>query len=483
MKSLHIPNRERLKGQTIICRKCGNKTCSEKKENGNVKWVCKSSGKLLKSCPNPESQKFISALYNPFNQKNDLIIRHSTRNFEEFRKKHIELQEVERKIKTLYKTGQRQQAMNMVQAFRKKPKTKLKENLTVVKQVELTKDTDLETAMIIYNKWLKGDLGEVWEKRPESEKMKDNYRRTLERFHECLTKNGHTPIAITLASLEQEHLHCWVREVKLRYQAAKTRNDYLNNLNVVLNWFKTRSGVNICNALELVRREEVQGDTTIASLSEFKQMITLITPENGKGKETWKDSKTGKMVSKSKNYYRDWLVDGMWLALLLGGRGDDLTEFKWNEIKSRENENGDLVYWIELFDYKYYKAKSKQKTRHNHIPMYNQTFEILRGLGMQDKIGTDAYVLAPDFENRARMKRILSDSFRWFWRDVAKFDEKVKYKSLRSTFITLATNLAGDQWKLIQKHTNTETTRRHYYNKSVAVGNMFGQDFYDVNVA
>ena len=98
-------------------------------------------------------------------------------------------------------------------------------------------------------------------------------------------------------------------------------------------------------------------------------------------------------------------------------------------------------------------------------------------LGINEKIGPDEYVLAPKETNRKRMKRILGESFRWYWREVAGFNPNVKYKSLRSTFITLATNLAGEQYQLIQKHTKADITRKHYYDKSVAVSNMYGQDF------
>jgi hypothetical protein len=476
MKSLLIPNRDRLKGQTILCRKCGNKYCSQKGTDGKTKWMCKSIGKRIGSCPNPDSQRFTSTLYNPFTQKPDILIRHETRDFWEFRKRHNELLDIEREIKHLYKEGRLQQAMELVKSFRKKPKVKsIDESNPVVKEVIISSQTYLESAMYIYSDFIDGKIGEKWEKRPKSEKSIVNYKRALERFHTCLRKCGYNPEIITLESLSKKHLNCWVREVKDRYNSNKTQNDYLNSISTFLKWCSKRGAGEVCNSLDFVQRGKTKGDTSTASLLEFTQMMDLVTPENGKGYEKWTDGKTGKTVSKSKNFYRQWLYEGLWLSLLLGGRGDDITDFKWNEIHTR-TENGNSLYWIELFDHKYYAAQGVEKN--NFIPVYKQTYDILLSLGLKEKIGTEEYVIAPEFQNRKRMKRILGESFRWYWREVAGYNPQVKYKSLRSTFITLATNLAGEQYQLIQKHTKSDITRKHYFDKSVAVSNMYGQDFF-----
>ena len=72
----------------------------------------------------------------------------------------------------------------------------------------------------------------------------------------------------------------------------------------------------------------------------------------------------------------------------------------------------------------------------------------------------------------------MSRAFHWYWRTVAGLNPDIQFKSLRSTFITIASLSAmGDKWKLIQKHTNMDTTRKHYFEKSHAVSEMFGEDF------
>ena len=139
-----------------------------------------------------------------------------------------------------------------------------------------------------------------------------------------------------------------------------------------------------------------------------------------------------------------------------------------------KTEDGQKVYWIELKDHK------TESRDYNSIPVYEKTYDILIRLGLNEKMGSDKYVIAPEHQNRKTIKRILSNAFHWYWREVAGFDRNVKYKSLRSTYITLATNLAGDQYKLIQKHTKADTTRKHYIDSSRMVAGMFGQEFKDI---
>ncbi len=490
MNSLHIPTRERLKGQNIrcsICYKKGKGYCASKGENGKTAWKCKSTGKHLNTCNSPDSQKFISALYNPFSKKSDIIVQHDIRDFDEFRNKHNELLNIEKEIKRLYRIGKTTQAMAIVKSFRKQPKEneeqiKQQEQEDKSREINITKETYLEMAMFIYTEYLYGRKGEDWEKRPKTKKAIQNYTRTLEKFHECLSKRGFNPEVMQLETINKKHLHTWVREVKSWGLANKTENDYLNNVSIFFNWCSERGAGEICNALGHVEKGKTKGDTTMISFKDFKDMIALITPENGKGLDSWICGKTGKPKSKFKNFYRDWLPDGFWLSLLLGGRGDDMVDFKWNEIKHRKTEDGHDFYHIELFNHKHFRGNNEEKE--DFIVAYKQTYEILLRLGLKDKIGTDQYVIAPEVENRKRIKRILEDSFRFFWRlKTGSKENDVKFKTLRSTYITISENLAGSQSEMIRRHTKTDTTRKHYFNRSFAVSNMFGQDFFDLKTA
>ena len=330
--------------------------------------------------------------------------------------------------------------------------------------------------MYIYSDFLVGKKGENWEKRPKTNHTINNYKRSLERFHACLVVNGFQPELLSLKSIDTKHLHPWIREVKKRYRANKTQNDYLDNVKIFFNWCIDRGSGPICNALNQVKRGRTTGDTTIASIADFKRMIAIVSPKYSKEVYTYKDTKTGKIKEKTRKHYKPWLKDGFWLALLLGGRGDDISNFKWSEVHKKTDDKGNQHYWIEQLDHKYFMQNDVK--RYNYIPMYKQTYEILLGLGLKEKIGNDNYVIAPNFENRSRLKNILSASFNWYWKKVASLDPNVQFKSLRSTFITMASLSAdGDKWQLIQKHTNMDTTRKHYFEKSHAVSEMFGQDF------
>jgi len=154
----------------------------------------------------------------------------------------------------------------------------------------------------------------------------------------------------------------------------------------------------------------------------------------------------------------------------------DITYFKWSKVRSKKTENSSQHYWIELLDHKYLKQHNVE--RFNYVPMYKQTYNILLHLGLKENLGKDEYVLASDFKNRTRIKDIMSRAFHWYWRTVAGLNPDIQFKSLRSTFITIASlSATGDKWQLIQKHTNTNTTRKHYFEKSHVVSEMFGKDF------
>lgn len=477
MKSLNIPKRERLKGQTITCTKCrGKGYCSTKTSSNETKWVCKQTNKRLSTCSYPESQSYTSVLYNPLTKKSDILIKHSTRDFWTFRKKHIQLLNIEVEMKEHYKKGNIEHVIAILKNYKKIPKAfqkfKNKNSLAFV----INEDTYLQTAMELYNLYINGKKGESWEKRPTSKKVIEGYRRTLEKFHKCLIEAGFQPATLRLSNIHEVHLKPWVSEVKKTYNSPYTQNHYLNDLSVFLNWCTRRGATGISNYLDHVERAKTKGDTTTVSIDDFKNMLQLITVQNGKSSESWIDSKTGKEQTKTKNHYREWLNSGFFLSLLLGGRGDDIADFKWNEVKTKTNKHGKKLYWIELFDHKYYRKYKVEK--YDHITVYKQTYSILQSIGLDNKIGTSEYVIAPEIDKRSRVLRIMSESFRHYWRlYIGHHDSKISFKSLRSTNMTISSIVAGPNSDLIKKHTKSDTTRKHYIEKSMLVAEMFGDDF------
>ena len=483
MKSLHIPKRDQLKGQNIMCNRCwkkGKGFCSTKDKNGKSKWVCKTTGKRLSACEYPESQNFVSKLYTPIPKNSFIIVRHETRDFNEFTKRHQELLDIQKEMRSLYKNGEIERLNALINSFKKKSK-KPKEKEAIKeepsKEIIITQETYLETAMYIYGEFLYGRLGEDFEKRP-AKKTSENYMRALERYHICLVDNGYHPQVLPLKDIGKEHLVIWAREVFKRYDSNKTQNHYLNDVSTFLEWCADRGKFQIDNYLDKVKRGETEGDTRTIKLHQFKAMLELITPENGKGKEVWTDGKTGKVRSKKKNYYRDFLKDGLWLTLLIGGRGAETPKFKWSWIKYDEDEHGKKTHHIQALDLKYFNDTGKKK--YDFVVIYDKTREILDRLGFDEKVGKDEYVIAPDIDNRKTVQRNLSEGFGWFWKMyVGKNGEQLSIKHLRKTSITFSKMLQGELSKFTQKHTNSDTTREHYINKALMVGSMEGMEFKD----
>ena len=323
MKSLNIPTRERLKGQNIRCSICyrkGKGYCSSKGKNGKTSWKCKDKGKHINTCSRPESQKYISTLYNPFTKKSDIIVQHDTRDFKEFRTKHFELLEIETKIKYLHLEHNTNEALAIINSFKKQSTkvqpeedTKARDN----KEVIITPTTYLQSAMQTYTDFLYGKIGHELEKRPKNKRTVDGYARHLEVFHDCLGRNEYQPEFLPLKDITKKMLFDYAVEIKAWNKSEKTKNDYLDTVKTFFKWCTKRGAGPINNSLDNVERGQTEGDNTMIDFKRFKEMITLITPENSKSVEPYICGKTKKPRTKNKYHYKEWLADGLWLSLLM----------------------------------------------------------------------------------------------------------------------------------------------------------------------
>ena len=480
MNSLTIPLKQRLKGQTVACTICyakGKGFCSSKAKNGTTQWVCKESGASISKCERKPSHRFLSCLYNPFTQRPDIYIWHQTRDYHEYRQAHLKLLEIETEYKQLYKAGDFTQAEIIINSLKPTPSQSRSGQNThdaQSREIHLTPRTQIRSAALTYAAFLYGEKGGKHDRRPKNKKYINRCIDILERFINCLDRNGHNTHLITLGSLNKFQLECWIDEVKDSEIAGKTKNDYLNTISTFLKWCSKRGRITVCDHLDHIERDATEGDTTVIEPHEFEAMMELVTPEHSI-EETFEKHR-GKVKPRKRNHYRDWMQDALWLSLLLGGRGDDITEFKWSDVKTRTNRNGDTSYWIELFDHKFFRQHNKKQ--YIHIPIFKKTYDILLRLGLEDKLGTNEFVISPETENRDTVKRVMSRAFLWYWRLYAPDSErKVSFKSLRSTFVTIATIITGDQFEMVQKHTNRDTANKHYMKKSLAVSQMFGMDF------
>ena len=478
MESLHIPTRERLPGQTIWCYVCKT-VCAAKGKKGSTQWKCKKNKMHIESCPNKLSQVYTSFLYNPFSQRTDIAVRHSTRDFMEFKKKHMELIALSDEIKLNYRLGKRKEAMAIIEGLKSNQKNQEPKRVDAKKSEvqradgdfsSINKDTSLEGAMIFYNEWLKGKHRAKWESKVYAKKTITNYQRSLNAFHACMVKNKYSPERIAILQVNEVHKICWANEVYSKGLSNDATAAYINDVNTFLKWCVDR----IAGKIRRRTATSKKGDKTVTTIKDFVKMVDLITPENGKGTDGYKTLVSGRRVPKKKNYYRPWLQDAYWLSLLLGGRGDEIVNFQWNEVKSGEYEDGKRAYWIELRDHKVEDADD------NIIPMFDKTYQILLRLGLESKLGTSEYVIAPDIESRATIRNFLGKAWRWYWREVAGLNPKVKWKSLRSTNITLSNILSGDKAQYFKKHTKGDTERIHYMNSQLAAASMFGSEFKDI---
>jgi hypothetical protein len=89
------------------------------------------------------------------------------------------------------------------------------------------------------------------------------------------------------------------------------------------------------------------------------------------------------------------------------------------------------------------------------------------------------YIIAPEYKNRATLKKLLSSSFTHYWRATG-LQRKVTFKNLRKTYITRITDMIGEKAMFI-KHGSEKTSIKHYLNKKELISEMRNLSLYDIS--
>jgi integrase len=145
---------------------------------------------------------------------------------------------------------------------------------------------------------------------------------------------------------------------------------------------------------------------------EFYKLLNIMTPENG----------IKQSPSKKSNFFRPWLKNAYWLALLTGARRSELANFKWSDIHEEENVK---AFWI-------YCAKERRIVG---FIITAEVQKILDDLGFDEFQGTNNYVLAPEANfSRRSVIDLLSSSFTHFYKQL-ETGKNITFIALRKAFI------------------------------------------------
>lgn len=166
---------------------------------------------------------------------------------------------------------------------------------------------------------------------------------------------------------------------------------------------------------------------------------------------------------KKKNRYRPYLSNGFKLFLLTGGRREEVVDLKWSDIFS-------TTQGIKLFitdNKKVNRIKKDAIVRKKYIGINADLEDFLIELGMNEKIGTDEYILYPD--RTCTTKSIMDALSKGFthYKEGAGITKNISLSNLRKTYLTWHHQILGDDTGLVSSHSTNQVLEKYYLDPKV----------------
>ena len=166
---------------------------------------------------------------------------------------------------------------------------------------------------------------------------------------------------------------------------------------------------------------------------------------------------------KIENRYKSFLKDGFKLFLLTGGRREEVVDLKWSDIYSTPQGIKLLI----IDNLKVNRIKKDAKERKKYIGINADLEDFLIELGMNEKIGTDEYILFPKRDRSTKtMMNDLSKGFTYF-KNGAGINKKISLSNLRKTYLTWHHQVLGDDTGLVSSHSTTHVLDKYYLDPKV----------------
>ena len=168
--------------------------------------------------------------------------------------------------------------------------------------------------------------------------------------------------------------------------------------------------------------------------------------------------KVGK--STKRNMYRSWLKEAYKLKAYTGRRDDEIFYMKWNMIHFEK----DKPVYIQSPNQKINRLKNQYTSNdmdYVFVPIIEELELLLRDLGLKLYRSSDDYIIAPECTSREAMVTQASKSFTFYWNKLNR-DYDIRFKHLRSTYITANEIYSFRQGPKLKQHANSRVTDKHY---------------------
>ena len=414
MKPLHIPKRDRKKGEYIQCVYTGCKT--------TLSGKCKLSGKSQHTCKHGDSHRFLSKAYDPEKRRMVPIMLwpKELRDYKEFTRKHIlEVQKFESYGKS-------------------NPLIQIR-------------PSRLQDAVKAYFEWYCDISVPPHKRKNYSEKVQNNEFNNLREIKKALP--DYTLLKVT--DFNDDHVGLIYDH--LSQYANKTFNNKIYTIKSFFNYLIS-IGYDIKNPMDGVKNKIHQPQKTFIHPEDFSKLLSLITEENG-----IKFEKDGDKI-KRKSLFRPWLNFYYRLALSTGGRPDGLTGLKYEDITPD---------FVRLHNTK---VENKKNIDIIQLIIRTQEFnEVFEELCSFYNLRNGDYVLEPEETNRKKLSNHASKAWTHYWRQ-GNFHYKATCYELKDTHITLMLGKIPPELYqgMYGAHKELKTSIENYAKEEILVGNYKG---------
>ncbi|HTC00486.1 MAG TPA: hypothetical protein VK705_07370 [Ferruginibacter sp.] len=306
---------------------------------------------------------------------------------------------------------------------------------------------------------------------PHEVKLRENYYintvfRTIRILKEEITSHQRDLAKFKVSDITSEVVGWFYSGLESRGFKTPTFNNMRGNVNSFEIWLMERKYASARYFNKIKKKAWAVNPNSITK-QEFNSMIKLITRESG----MYKDKKE---IVKFKFYYRPWLSKGLKIALELGGRMDEIINFRYNNIV----EEGGLPAFIKIEDQKVNRSRKifdDKLKKYKYLPISQNLIEILNNSGYKKKKGKDLFVLADSLKASAQrdyeIASVLRSGFNHYYR-LLNTKRILTFKSLRKADVTSKFIATGGHPEFLTGHSSPTVVNKHYVDKEAVAKNQ-----------
>ncbi len=325
---------------------------------------------------------------------------------------------------------------------------------SLLRKEEKEKPMTLAGCIAMYFDYLQGSGVLEFEKKDRSGAYIKAMVMNGRRFMTFLKSIGMSPQSVRIDEVTDLVVEQYYKHVKECTGSNSTFNHFFRPLKGLYRFLIDKRDYVIRNPFKNVPCLSEGGNPKAIGYDDVMKIKRAITPE---------DSVEVFSNGVRKNRYRPWLVDAIDLAVYTGLRREQVVEIKWADVKCDAQGRPEYIRSSNLKVNRILNGGRTGNERYVNVPISAELLETLDRLGLESKLGTESYVLAPDARiNRKNLLQQMSACFR-FYRNKAGISSKLSFKSLRKTYLSAVASAIGTgNVKAVSGHSGDAILKRHY---------------------